>query len=138
MTLWRLAYTVGIPIAMVLVLVQWILSRTIRDTHPAASTIWKILFRAAWVVGLTSGLTSEVLIKGYHHTFRPDPSSARIYRYMDHGTALYLTADERFAVDVLTNTFMYSVFAGFGVGFFLQRQQNAANDRKYVRPGDHP
>jgi len=87
---------------------------------------------------LTAGLTSEVLIKGYHHTFRSDPLSGRIYRYMDHGTALYLTADERFAMDVLINTFMCSVFAGFICFFFVQRQQDAANSRKYVRPSDHP
>jgi hypothetical protein len=129
-------YTVGLPIALVLVGVQWLLSKAVRDTHPAASPIWKLLFRALWVVGLTAGLTSQVLVLGYHHTFRPDPPSGRIYRYTEHGTVMYFTADERFAVRVLNNTFMYSVFAAFVVFFFLQREQDVANDRKYIRPSD--
>jgi len=132
--MWRLVLSFIVPIGAAIAVAAWMLTRHgVERDVPAVSRKLKILSIACWVFGMTGILSIVVLVYGGHPT-KPDLETHRTYSYNLHGTSVYLTKEEDSAL-----TFFESMFGlglvGFGVGVLvLHRQQQRAEDRKYVRP----
>jgi hypothetical protein len=121
-------------ISVVAALIGWTMTRGARDAFPAAGRLWKRLALVSWIVGATGMAGLLIMLNGYPHPVEPDPATGRTHAYNNHG-AIYLTDDELRATRFFETIGVGGVAGLLGMIYIVRRQQQAVDDRKYIRPG---
>jgi hypothetical protein len=131
--MWPEIVKLTLVIILIVALLGWLVVHGASDLFPNAKRQWKVLFIVSWFVGMTGLLAMAALVEGHSHSVKLDPQSARIYSYNLHGITIYLTKEEDLAIHFFEYISLMAVLTGFGSGFIMQRQQQAAENPNNMR-----
>jgi len=126
--MWKLVFKFALPIGAVVALTAWLLVR--KQANRGWSPVAIRLATGCWVIAMT-GLLSLIALIYSDHPRTPD--DVHRFAYNLHGTAIFLTREERSALSLFEGTAFGGVIMIFGAGALMVRRRQASDDRKYIR-----